>query len=120
MQKKLARDEETEENRKRTKAEKEIEAKKRSGRYIYGVDANLTELQPGAAKRQWPTNADSRDPDTDHTPDIRTLDLAKSGAMKKSSGTRPVHPSWEAKRKAKEALTSIATIAPSGKKIKFE
>lgn len=106
---------ETEENRKRTRAEKEIEALKKSGRYIYGLDSNLTSVAPGKQQRSWAApkegeGADSTSTGADHSQlDVKTKKAPPADAA--------LHPSWEARKKAKE---SISTAKPAGKKIVFD
>ena len=95
---------ETEANRQRTRAEKEIEALKKSGRYVPGADSNLTKLAEGKQARTWAT-----EPKDD-------ADVVISEPKEPASNA--LHPSWEAKKRAKEAANSLPK--DKGNKIRFD
>ena len=118
--KKRKMEEETEENRRKTRAEKEIEALKKRGSYIYGLDSNLTSVAPGKQQRSWAAPVDG-------AADAVSGTAENSGDGKKTMKKAPVraqegglHPSWEARKKAKELQASLSTAKPAGKKIVFD
>ncbi|KAK9897464.1 Bud-site selection protein [Cystobasidium minutum MCA 4210] len=111
------RNAETEEARQRAKAEKEIEHLKKTGRYVYGVESNLTKPSEGKQSRTW-TAATPSDKATEK---MSALLAAEAEAKaKKAPANNALHPSWEARKKAKEAQANLAAAKPAGKKIVFD
>ena len=112
--KKRKMEEETEENRRRTRAEKEIEHLKKTGRYVYGLESNLTSVAPGKHQRTWAATGEGQ-ADTTTGQANKAKDVVKS-----KGGEEVLHPSWEARKKAKELQASMSSAKPAGKKIVFD
>jgi hypothetical protein len=112
--KKRKMEEETEENRRRTRAEKEIEHLKKTGRYVYGLESNLTSVAPGKQQRSWAATGEGQ-ADTAMGQNNKAKDVVKN-----SGGQEALHPSWEARKKAKEMQASMSSAKPAGKKIVFD
>lgn len=110
------RNAETEEARQRAKAEKEIEYLKKTGRYVYGVDSNLTKPKEGKESRTWTAAL----PSDNANEKMSALLAAEAAKAKKAPPSNALHPSWEARKKAKEAQASLASAKPAGKKIVFD
>ena len=116
----------TELNREKAKAERQIEALKKSGRYIYGVDSNLTETAEGKQARVWAAAATgaAAGPAPAAVAPTPASEAAVRAIKKQKAAeefeTKEFHPSWEARRKLKEAQASVANAKPAGKKIKFD
>jgi len=99
-------------------AEKQIEALKKSGRYVYGVDSNLTEVRDGKQKREWASTAGGESSGAAVGSGVMD-DAQKRREQRKAMEEKAIHPSWEARKKVKEAQASINS-KPAGKKIRFD
>lgn len=111
------REQGTEEARQKAKAEKEIEYLKKTGRYVYGVESNLTKPAEGKPARTWMAGAQSEGASEKMAAMLAAEAEAKA---KKKPVSNALHPSWEARKKAKEAQANLASAKPAGKKIVFD
>lgn len=111
------REKDTDEARQKAKAEKEIEYLKKTGRYVYGAESNLTKPAEGKASRTWSAAAQS---DSANEKMSAMLAAEAEAKAKKQPASNALHPSWEARKKAKEAQLNLASAKPAGKKIVFD
>lgn len=117
VKKAAEREKETDEARQKAKAEREIEHLKKTGRYVYGVESNLTKPAEGKTARTWSAAAQS---DSANEKVAAMLAAESEAKAKKQATSNTIHPSWEARKKAKEAQANLAAAKPAGKKIVFD
>lgn len=117
VKKATEREMDTEEARQKAKAEKEIEHLKKTGRYVYGVESNLTKPAEGKTQRTWTAAVQS---DTANDKMAAMLAAESDAKAKRQATSNTIHPSWEARKKAKEAQANLASAKPAGKKIVFD
>lgn len=81
------------------------------------MESNLTKPSEGKAVRTWTAAA----PTDDANQKVKALLAAEADKKaKKTPQSNALHPSWEARKKAKEAQATLASAKPAGKKIVFD